>query len=156
VHSLTVAQVLRFLPAAVTVFDHLRGSKGGIPMSRKKKEIPPAKEHFVGVRMTDEMWNVLDKNAVLAGISPSEYIRRLILNQKIVLKPELVFDSAELLAVFRNLGKIGGNLNQIARHLNEGGTFTEEMATEISECITQLHQMRDEVKEMAGEYRGDC
>jgi hypothetical protein len=148
--------MLRFLPAAVTVFDHLRGSKGGISMSRKKKEIPPAKEHFVGVRMTDEMWNVLEKNAVLAGISPSEYIRRLILNQKIVLKPELVFDSAELLDVFRNLGKIGGNLNQIARHLNEGGTFTEEMAMEISECITQLHQMRDAVKEMAGEYRGDC
>ena len=125
-------------------------------MSRKKKEIPPAKEHFVGVRMTDERWTVLEKNAVLAGISPSEYIRRLILNQKIVLKPELVFDSAELLDVFRNLGKIRGNLNQIARHLNEGGAFTEELAVEISECITQLHQMRDEVKEMAGEYRGDC
>lgn len=106
--------------------------------------------------MTDEMWSVLGKNAVLAGISPSKYIQRLILNQKIVLKSELVFESAELLDVFRNLGKSGGNLNQIARHLNEGGTFTEGMAKEVSECITALHDMRDEVKEMAGEYRGDC
>ena len=112
-------------------------------MSKKKKDIPPAKEHFVGVRMTDEMWSVLERNAVLAGISPSEYIRRLILNQKIVLKPELVFESAELLDVFRNLGKIGGNLNQIARHLNEGGTFTKGMAKDVSEGITALHEMRD-------------
>ena len=59
-------------------------------MSKKKKDITPAKEHFVSVRMTDEMWSVLEKNAELAGISPSEYIKRLILNQKIVLKPELV------------------------------------------------------------------
>ena len=125
-------------------------------MSKRKKDIPPAKEHFVGVRMTYEMWSVLEKNAALAGISPSEYIRRLILNQKIVLKPELIFESAELLDIFRNLGKIGGNLNQIARHLNKGGTFTAGMAKEISECITALHEMRDEVKEMAGEYRGDC
>jgi hypothetical protein len=125
-------------------------------MSKKKKDIPPAKEHFVGVRMTDEMWSVLERNAVLAGISPSEYIRRLILNQKIVLKPEPVFESTELLDVFRNLGKIGGPLAQIARHLNEGGTFTEGMAKEVSVCIAALHEMRDEVKEMAGEYRGDC
>lgn len=51
--------------------------------------------------------------------------------------------------------KIGGNLNQVARHLNEEGTFTEGMAAEVSECITELHRMRDEVKEMADEYRGN-
>ena len=152
----SVAQVLRFLPAAVTVLTTSVVQKEGFHEQKKKKDIPPAKEHFVGVRMTDEMWSVLEKNAELAGISPSEYIRRLILNQKIVFKPELVFESTELLDVFRNLGKIGGNLNQIARHLNEGGTFTEGMAKEVSECITVLHDMRDEVKEMAGEYRGDC
>ncbi len=125
-------------------------------MSKKKKDITPAKEHFVSVRMTDEMWSVLEKNAELAGISPSEYIKRLILNQKIVLKPELVFESAELLDVFRNLGKVSSNLNQIARHLNEGGTFTEGMAKEVTVCIAALHEMRDEEKEMVGEYRGDC
>lgn len=51
--------------------------------------------------------------------------------------------------------KIGDNLNQIARHLNEEGTFTEGMAAEVSECITELHWIRDEVKEMADEYRGN-
>lgn len=69
-------------------------------MSKKKKDIPPAKEHFVVVRMTDDMWTVLEKNAALAGISPSGYIRQLITNQKIILKPEVVFESWELLDVF--------------------------------------------------------
>lgn len=36
-------------------------------MSKKKKDISPAKEHFVVVRMTDDMWTVPEKNAALAG-----------------------------------------------------------------------------------------
>lgn len=126
-------------------------------MSGKKKSIPPAKKHFVGVRMTEDMWKLLESRCASAGgISPSEYIRRLINDQTVVYKQEVVFNSTKLLHALRDLGRTGSNLNQIARHLNQGGQFTEEVREDVLKSIDELHQMREEIKKMAGEYRGDC
>ena len=93
VYLTTIAQVLWFLPAAVTVLTTPGVFKGRSFHEQKEERHSPAKEHFVVVRMTDNMWTVLEKNAALAGISPSGYIRQLITNQKIILKPEVVFES---------------------------------------------------------------
>lgn len=53
------------------------------------------------------------------------------------------------------MGKAGGNLNQIARHLNQGGVQTDELRQEIKNCISCIYDMRDEIRKMAGGYRGD-
>ena len=42
---------------------------------RKKKDLPPAKERFVGLRFTEEQYSVLEHNAKAAQLSVSEYIR---------------------------------------------------------------------------------
>ena len=123
-------------------------------MARPKKQIPPAKDHQLSIRFTEELFDVLTADAEAAGLPRTEYIRQLITNHKPVVKQEIVFDSSELLQVFRNLGRLGSNLNQIARFLNQGGTITNSMWKEIKECISEIYEIRDAVKEMAGEYRG--
>lgn len=87
-------------------------------------------------------------------MSVSAYLRKLATDERIILKKEIIFDSPELLSALSNLGKIGSNLNQIARHLNEGGSINLSLRKEILQCITELRSIREDVKEMAGEYRG--
>lgn len=124
-------------------------------MARKKKEFPPVKERFIGFRVTEELYEIIENEASLSKMSVSEYCRNLATHKKIVLKKEVVFDNPELLSALSNLGKIGSNLNQIAKHLNEGGTATAQLKQELVQCITDLRYIREDVKEMAGEYRGN-
>ena len=123
-------------------------------MARPKKQFPPPKERFVGVRMTNELYEVISKNADMAHLSVSEYLRLSGAGKKIVVHQEVVFDSTELLKALGDIGKSGSNLNQIAYHLNRGGNFTDGLRHEIMKCISGLYQIRDNIKSMAGEYRG--
>ena len=68
----------------------------------------------------------------------------------------IVFNDQRLIKSLSDLGKIGSNLNQIARYLNQGVDPTGEMLKEVRRCITDLNKIRDEIDEMAGEYRGNC
>lgn len=124
-------------------------------MARPKKENPPTKERFIHVRVTEDLYDVIVKESEEAHLSVSAYLRTLATNKRIILKKEKVFDSPELLTALSNLGKIGSNLNQIARHLNEGGSIDLVLKKELMQCITELRNIREDIKEMAGEYRGD-
>lgn len=122
-------------------------------MGRSKKKTPPAKEHFIGVRITEELYSVIEKDAKSAKISVSEYIRQVLSNYHPKVKYETVFDSTELLKTLGDMGKIGSNLNQIARHLNEGSSLTENMKNDIYRCIQDIKDIRDDVRKQTGEYR---
>ena len=112
-------------------------------------------DYQITLRMTKEMYDVLTEDAKAARLPRTEYVRQLTSNRHPVVKKEIVYNSEELLKIFRNLGNISGNLNQIARYLNQGGKMTNEMWKTVSDSIAQLLHMRDEVKRLAGEYRGD-
>ena len=124
-------------------------------MARPKKEKPPSKDYQITLRMTKDLYDVLTADAKAARLPRTEYIRQLITNRHPVVKQEVVYNSEELLHIFRNLGNISGNLNQIARYLNQGGKMTNDMWKVISDSIAQLLHMRDDVKRLVGEYRGD-
>lgn len=123
-------------------------------MARPKKENPPTKERFIHVRVTEDLYDVISKEASEAHLSVSAYFRKLATDKRITLKKEIIFNDPELLSALSNLGKIGSNLNQIARHLNEGNTIDASLRKELLQCITELRSIREEIKEMAGEYRG--
>lgn len=123
-------------------------------MGRPKKEMPPSKGRKFTIRLTDVMYESLEQDAVKAGLSVSEYARELLLNNRPVVKHEIVFDSEELLHVLGDMGKIGSNLNQIAHHLNGGGGWSESLKSEVLQGVIAIYKIRDMVKEMAGEYRG--
>lgn len=124
-------------------------------MARKKKDIPPRKEHFIGFRLTYDLYEAISKEAEQAKMSVSEYCRHLATDHKITVHREIVFDSRELLKELGDMGKIGSNLNQIAHHLNEGLPMYEDLKKEIYRCITDIKEIRDNIRKVTGEYRGD-
>lgn len=124
-------------------------------MVRPKKKLPPPKDHQLTIRFTEELYNVLTSDAEAAGMPRTEYIRQLITNRKPIVKQEIVYNDPALLQVFRNLGRYSANLNQIARYVNQGGTLTNQMWKDIRECIAEIYNIRDALKEMVGEYRGN-
>lgn len=124
-------------------------------MHTKKKEFPPAKTKRVTIRMTEVLYEVLTKNAKLANLPLTEYIRELITGKNPPVKYEIVYNSPEILKIFRDLGYMSGNLNQIARQLNQGGKISKGLGEEIRGSITEIRHLREEVKGLTGEYCGD-
>lgn len=124
-------------------------------MARPKKTIAPIKEKRIMFRVTDELYDVIANEATSAKMTVSEYCRKICTDKKLIVRKEKVFNNPELLAALSNLGKIGSNLNQIARHLNEGGAMNLSLRKELLQCITELRSIREDIKEMAGEYRGN-
>lgn len=124
-------------------------------MGRPKKSFPPAKQHQIVFRLTEDLYSVIADEADKAKISVSEYCRKVCTDKKLIIRQENVFDSQELLKALSDLGKIGGNLNQIARHLNDGGELTQAMKKDVMDSISTIREIRENIKEMAGEYRGN-
>ncbi len=125
-------------------------------MGRKKKTNPPARMRQFTMRVTDETYEDLKRNAEGAHMSVMAYTRQLLTNRRPIVHQEIVYNDPNLLKALGDMGKIGSNLNQIARYLNEGNDWTEGMRNELMHCIAELYHMRDQIKELAGEYRGDC
>ena len=123
-------------------------------MARPKKTITPIKEKRIMFRVTDELYDVIANEATAAKLTVSEYCRKVCTDKRLIVKKEKVFDNPELLSALSNIGKIGSNLNQIARHLNEGNSIDTSLRKELLQYITELRSIREEIKEMAGEYRG--
>ena len=124
-------------------------------MARPKKNLPPGKERKFTIRMTDAMYEALEAEANAAGLSTSEYARSLLLDHRPVVKQEIVYDCEELLHTLGDMGKIGSNLNQIAHYLNGSNPFDAHLKSEVMKGIIALYKIRDAVKDMAGEYRGN-
>lgn len=125
-------------------------------MNRPKKALPPAKEKRITIRITNVLYETLERDAQAAGLSLAEYARALLSNRKVLVKPEIVYNDQRILKALGDIGKIGSNLNQIAHQLNAGEAFSNSMSEQLRSLTKQLLQMRNEIKEMAGDYRGDC
>lgn len=125
-------------------------------MGRKKMINPPARMKQFTIRVTEEMYKNLKQNADAAHLSVIAYTRQLLSNRRPVVHNEIVYNNPELLKALGNIEKVGSNLNQTARYLNEGVDPTGQMMKEVMRCIVELQKMRNEIKEMASKYRGDC
>ena len=110
-------------------------------MARPKKEVPPAKEHFVGIRLTEDLYRVIQSEADNAGLSISEYFRRLATKHKIVMQPPIFHDDTALVSELAKLNKLGNNLNQIARYFNEGGLMTNPLAKELHHALQEIDKL---------------
>ena len=108
-------------------------------MARKKKELPPPKEHFIGFRLTEDLYQVIATDAANAHLSVSEYCRQLALNRKIRYLPPIIHDDTAIVHELHDINKLGNNLNQIARYLNQDGTMTNPLAKELRETLRQIN-----------------
>lgn len=123
-------------------------------MGRNRKQDPPNRTRRISIRVTDELYEVIVKDARAAGMSVSEYVRKMITGRTPKVHYELVYNDPNILNIFHNLGTCGNNLNQIARYLNADGTMTNPMWKDIKSCIAELYEMRDRLKEHVGSFRG--
>ena len=124
-------------------------------MSRPKKSLPPSKEKRITIRVTDALYETLLNDAKASNLSLAEYVRSLVRQRRVTVKPEIVYNNPRILKALGDIGKIGSNLHQIAHHLNAGGTFSATLYDQLQDLMAQLYRMRMEIEEMVGEYRGD-
>lgn len=105
--------------------------------------------------MTEVQYEVLTTYAEKADMTIASYLRHLIVSKVPTVKYEIVFNSKEILKIFSNLSNVAGNLNQIAHHLNSGIRWSDELRKEVTDNIREVRQMRKDLNEITGEYRGN-
>ena len=114
------------------------------------------KEIEVGFPSASETeYEILQKTAHDANLSVSEYVRKVLNNQKVIVNYNLVADVPEIKKLLAEFGKIGSNLNQIAKYFNQGGILSQEMRGEINKRLRDLYEMKYKVMEMAGDFHGN-
>ena len=123
-------------------------------MRKKKARLTAQKERFVGVRFDQATYDKIEAAARAADLSVSEYIRRMVVKGKVVVRQEIVAEVPMLKKLIAEFGKIGSNLNQIAHHYNGGGVRSREMYERTQRAISELYAMKYEVEKMGGEFRG--
>lgn len=123
-------------------------------MARPKKEKELERSCIITLRLTEQELENADTIAKRAGISRSELIRKLLAEDSVQVKYEIVADSELLRELVHQFGKIGTNLNQIALHYNTGGIRSMIMEDAVHEAIQQIFDMREEVLKLGGDYRG--
>lgn len=119
---------------------------------QKKKIIKKGRN--VTIRFDQETFDKIEATARAADLSVSEYIRRMVIKGKVVVRQEIVAEVPMLKKLIADFGKIGSNLNQIAHHYNGGGVRSREMYERTQRAISELYAMKYEVEKMGGEFRG--
>ena len=121
-------------------------------MTKPKKDI--SRPYRITIRFTDTEYHHIIDTAKEAGLTLSEYIRKMTLEGKITFHFETVADMTELQKLTHEIGKIGSNLNQIAKYFNTGGFRSNAMEAEIRNCISQLFSLRQEIIKVGGNIYG--
>jgi uncharacterized protein (DUF1778 family) len=104
---------------------------------RKKKEDGAGRTERVELRLSATERALLSDRADAAGVSVSEYARRVILDIPLTFQAVKKADPALIVA----LNRVGVNLNQIARVLNT------DQRGERAECLPRLEEALWEVSE---------
>ena len=124
-------------------------------MARPKKDKCITYTKDVHFRLTETEYEILQKTAQDANLSVSEYVRKVLNNQKVIVNYNLVADVPEIKKLLAEFGKIGSNLNQIAKYFNQGGILSQEMRGEINKRLRDLYEMKYKVMKMAGDFHGN-
>ena len=67
----------------------------------------------------------------------------------------IVADLGEIQNLTVQAAGIGNNLNQIARYFHSGGLASRGMLEELKRCIAEIRELRHEIVQLGGVYRGN-
>ncbi|MCF0133321.1 MAG: plasmid mobilization relaxosome protein MobC [Blautia sp.] len=126
------------------------------PMARPKKEKDEKYSRSVTMYFTDSQYELLSEQAASAGLSISSYIRKMVMEGRLLVTYDVVADATAITALTAEYGKIGSNLNQIAKYFHTGGSRSMAMENEIRTCINDLYRLRKEMIGLAGEFHGSA
>lgn len=105
----------------------------------------------LGIRVTPEEKNLLEKKAAFCNIKKGEYIRKIIKEDLIIVE-----DNSHEERIIYELNKIGININQIARIVNLNGNINDNEMKELlnyKKKIQSLLMKRKEDRLMKEIYR---
>lgn len=117
-------------------------------MGRKKKDEQIIRPHRITFRLTDAEYDYCQQNASIANLSLSEYIRRMLRQEEIIIRHAVTAEIPEIKAMARALKATANNLNQIARYFHTGGLRSAKIQDEITEGILVIFEIRDQLAEM--------
>lgn len=96
-------------------------------------------ERLPPVRVTAAELAFVQEQAVRAGLSLSEYCRRIVLRRKVAAARSGADD-----ALLLELNRVGVNLNQIAHRLNAGGKTPPHLAVVLDEVRAAVTRLADD------------
>lgn len=67
----------------------------------------------------------------------------------------IVADLGEIQNLTVQAAGIGNNLNQIVRYFHSGGLASRGMLEELKRCIAEIRELRQEIVQLGGVYRGN-
>lgn len=124
-------------------------------MTKRKVDDKYKRSTVITLRLTDMELVTLDKACDNTGLSRSDYLRNLIMQNTPKIHFEVIADMDVLRKLVSEYGKIGSNLNQIAKYFNSGGERSLVIEDEIRQCITDLFLLRKDVLRLAGDWHGN-
>ena len=109
------------------------------------------KEKRVNIRATDTELKALKSSAKAAGLSLSEFIRKLAFSGS---KPyQRCVDITLFREMYAELRKQGGNLNQIARNINYGYQPDHDVLERITSALEENERLTKEIASILIEAR---
>lgn len=124
-------------------------------MTKRKIDEKFKRNTVITLRLTEIEMETLDKACDNTGLSRSDYLRNLIMNNTPQIHFEVIADMDILRKIVGEYGKIGSNLNQIAKYFNSGGDRSLMIEDEIRQSISDLFDLRKVVLRLAGEWNGN-
>lgn len=124
-------------------------------MTKRKIDEKFKRNTVITLRLTEIEMETLDKACDNTGLSRSDYLRNLIMNNTPQIHFEVIADMDILRKLVGEYGKIGSNLNQIAKYFNSGGERSLMIEDEIRQSISDLFDLRKVVLRLAGEWNGN-
>lgn len=112
-------------------------------MARPTKAFNDRRDDQLTTRVTADERARIERAADLAGLTPSEFMRRRALSMKV--SPARQRSEPERLAAVALIG-IGNNLNQLTHHANAGqGVLVSEILTTLARINGELDRLYDPV-----------
>ena len=124
-------------------------------MARPKKEESIRRTSNVMVRFSSIEYELVAGYAKDSGYPISTFVRKQALSEKVTVNYNIVADIGEIQKLTAQAAGIGNNLNQIARYFHGGGLASCGMLEELKKCIAEIRELRQEIVQLGGAYRGN-
>jgi hypothetical protein len=98
---------------------------------------PPAKlTRTAGTRFTEEQFEALVAHAIACGLTPTAFIRQVVLGVKLVAR------RPEIRSLIVAVNRVGNNLNQLVKLANSGVVVTPDLVRAVQEVLVEMQGVR--------------
>lgn len=101
------------------------------------------KDTQINIRLSSELFNILNLKSIATNRTNSDYIRSLILNTEISINEE-----KDIVKLINSINHIGNNINQIARTLNKANLSNKLNDVQYEKILNRLIVIESNLSEI--------